>query len=44
MDVLKQYGRRQNLEISGIPVKEGENTNKLVIEVAKLANVELSLN
>ena len=39
VDVLEQYGRRQNLEISGIPEKEGENTNKLVIEVAKLANV-----
>ena len=43
-DVLEQYGRRQNLEISGIPEKEGESTNKLVIEVAKLANVELSPN
>ena len=43
VDVLEQYGRRQNLEISGIPEK-GENTNKLVIEVAKLANVELSPN
>ena len=42
VNVLEQYGRRQNLEISGIPEKEGENTNKLVIEVAKLANVELS--
>ena len=44
VDVLEQYGRRQYLEISGIPEKEGENTNKLVIEVAKLANVELSPN
>ena len=44
MDVLEQYGRRQNLELSGIPEKESENTNKLVIEVAKLAYVELSPN
>ena len=27
VDVLEQYGRQQNLEISGIPEKEGENTN-----------------
>ena len=42
IDSLEQYGRRQNLEITGIPVKKNENTNKIVMEVAKLLNVEIS--
>ena len=35
IDAVEQYGRRQNLEIVGVPEKEGEYTNKIVIEVAK---------
>ena len=45
IDSLEQYGsigRRQNLEITGIPVKKNENTNKIVMEVDKLVNVERS--
>ena len=39
---LKQYGRHQNLEIVGVPLKEGENTDEIVIKVAKMLNVSLS--
>ena len=42
LDRLEQYGRRQNLEIVGIPVQDGENTNAIVIEVAKLLDVSLT--
>ena len=33
VDELEQYGRRQNLEIVGVPEKEDENTNAIVLEV-----------
>ena len=42
VDALEQYGHRQNLEIVGVPLKEGENTNEIVIKVAKMLNVSLS--
>ena len=42
LDRLEQYKRRQNLEIVGIPVQDGENTNAIVIEVAKLFDVNLT--
>ena len=42
VDTLEQYGRRQNLEIVGVPLKEGKNTNEIVIKVAKMLNVSLS--
>ena len=42
LDRLEQYGHRQNLEIVGIPVQDGENTNAIVIEVAKLLDVNLT--
>ena len=42
VDALEQYGRRLNLEIAGVPVKDNENTNDIVIEIAKLANVEIT--
>ena len=32
VDALEQYGRRLNLEIAGVPVKENENTNDIVIK------------
>ena len=38
IDAVEQYGRRQNLEIVGEPEKEGEDTNKIVIEVASSRN------
>ena len=31
-----------HLEITGVPVKDEENTNDIVVEIAKLANVDLS--
>ena len=40
---FEQYGKRQNLEISGISEKS-ENTSDLIIEEAKLANFKLSPN
>jgi len=42
VDALDLYGRRQNLELAVIPVKDSENTNDLIIEVAKMVNVNLS--
>ena len=41
VDELKQYGRRQNLEIVGVPGKENENTNAIVLEVAKMLDVDI---
>ena len=31
VDALEQYGRRLNLEIAGVPVKDNENTNGIVL-------------
>ena len=42
VDSLEQYGRRQNLEIAGIPIGENENTNNIVIEVAKMVNMKIT--
>ena len=42
VESLEQYGRKLNLEITGVPVKDEENTNDIVVEIAKLANVDLS--
>jgi len=41
---LEQYGRRQNLELAGILFRDGEDTNKMVMDVAKLIDVEISAN
>ena len=40
IDNLEQYGRRQNLEIAGVPVQDREGTNA-VMEVAKLLDVDI---
>ena len=42
LDELEQYGRRQNLEIHGIPLVDNEDTNKIVQNVAKALNVQLN--
>ena len=42
VESLEQYSRKLNLEITGVPVKDEENTNDIVVEIAKLANVDLS--
>ena len=41
IDNLEQYGRRQNLEIAGVTVQNGEDTNAVVMEVAKLLDVDI---
>ena len=41
LDRLEQYGRRENLEIHGVPVAQNENTNQIVKNVASLLNVQL---
>ena len=41
VDALEQYGRRQNLETVGVPVKDNENTNAIVLNVARLMNVKV---
>ena len=38
-----QYRQNDKLEISGIPVKKGESCKQLVLEVAKLMNVNISI-
>ena len=42
VDAIEQYGRCQNFKIVGIPLKVGENTNKIVAEVAKIVDVDLA--
>ena len=42
VDDLEQYGRRQNLEIVGIPFTEKENTNEIVKIVAVLLQLKIS--
>ena len=44
VDELEQYGRRQNLEIVGVPEKEDENTNAIVLEVATMLDVDIMLS
>ena len=41
LDQLEQYGRRENLEIHGIPVTKNENTRQIVKDLAVSLNVEL---
>ena len=42
LDALEQYGRRQNLEIVGIPVTSNEDTNAIVQEIAELLQVTIT--
>ena len=41
LDEVEHYGRRENLEIHGIPMIRNENTNHITKTVAKCLNVEL---
>ena len=41
-DAIEQYDRRQNLESVGVPIKNDQNTDRLVIEEAKLLQVEVA--
>ena len=40
LDELEHYGRRENLELHGIPTKPNKNTNKIVKHVASLLKVQ----
>jgi len=42
LDSLEQYSRWQNKEIVGVRMKKGEDTNAIVIEVAKLLDVNVT--
>ena len=42
LEELEQYGRRENLEIHGIPLADNEDTGKIVQTVAKALKVQLS--
>ena len=42
VDLLEKYGRRNSLETVGVPYKEGENTNKIAMEVCKLIDVDIT--
>jgi len=41
LDELEQYGRRQNLEIVGVPYKTGEDVTKITIDLADKLHVKL---
>ena len=41
---IKQYLRRDLIEIHGVPVNRGEDTNSLVKDVVKLADPTIELN
>ena len=43
MEYLRQYLRRDMLEIHGIPVTTGENTNNIVMKVVSLIEPEFEL-
>ena len=42
LDAVEQHCRRQNLEIKGVPIVYGEDTNKIVVKVARSLNVDIS--
>ena len=42
LNTLEQYSRRLCLDISGVPESAGEDTDRLVIDTAKLAGVDIS--
>lgn len=44
IDNLEQYGRRQCLRVFGVKEEPGEDTDKLVVDIAKKIGVELSVN
>ena len=41
LEALEQYGRRENIEIHGIPLVKNENTKEVVQKIAKAMNVQL---
>lgn len=43
-DSLEQYSRRNSVRISGIPVEENEDTDKIVLELADTMDVSLNIS
>ena len=41
LDKLQQYGRRENLRISGLPEEEGENLKDKIVKVGQVMGVEI---
>lgn len=41
-DSAEQYSRRNSLRISGLPVGQNENTDKIVLEIASAINCDIS--
>ena len=44
LDRSEQYSRRNNIRISGLPESDSEDTDDLVVQVAKSVGVDLSVN
>ena len=42
LDRLEQYGRRESIRIHGVEEKSGENTNEIVVELAKDIGVDIT--
>lgn len=42
LDQLEQYSRRNSIRITGIPEKEGENTDNLIKELVGKMNIPIS--
>ena len=42
LNSLEQYSRRLCLDVSGIPETDNEDTDRLIMDTAKLAGVEIS--
>ncbi|XP_077969881.1 uncharacterized protein LOC144424424 [Styela clava] len=41
LEDLAQYVRRENIEFHGIPYKEGEKTDEIIIKIGKLLNINV---
>ena len=41
LDEMEQYSRRDNIVLRGVPEKEGENTNDVVIEVSASTGIKV---
>lgn len=44
LDTMEQYSRRNCLRIAGVPESPEENTDDIILDIAKSANVALSLH
>lgn len=44
LDELEQYGRRNNLRIFGVPEKQDENTDDIVLDIASKIGVDMDIS